>query len=125
MATNESNKAIYLQIADRICDDVMMGKSRPDERIASVRDFAATMQVNSNTVMRSYEWLEREGIIYNKRGIGFFISPDAREKIIQIRRTSFLNNESQYFFKQLMTIGITPAQLAEMYGEFIKKNSNQ
>lgn len=125
MATNESNKAIYLQIADRICDDVMMGKSCPDERIASVRDFAATMQVNSNTVMRSYEWLEREGIIYNKRGIGFFISPDAREKIIQIRRTSFLNNESQYFFKQLMTIGITPAQLAEMYGEFIKKNSNQ
>lgn len=125
MATNESNKAIYLQIADRICDDVMMDKCRPDERIASVRDFAATMQVNSNTVMRSYEWLEREGIIYNKRGIGFFISPDAREKIIQIRRNSFLNNESQYFFKQLMTIGITPARLAEMYDEFIKKTSNQ
>ncbi len=125
MAINESNKAIYLQIADRICDDVMMNRYCPDDRIPSVRDFAAKMQVNSNTVMRSYEWLEREGIIYNKRGIGFFISSDASEKIIAIRRNSFLKNESDYFFKQLLTIGISPEQLAEMYGEFIKKTSKQ
>lgn len=125
MATNESNKAIYLQISDRICDDVMMSRYHPDDRIPSVRDFAATMQVNSNTVMRSYEWLEREGIIYNKRGIGFFISPDSSEKIIAIRRNSFLKNESEYFFKQLMTIGISPEQLAEMYDEFIKKTAKQ
>ena len=81
MIFEENNKAIYLQIADRICDDIMQGKYDSDNRIPSVREYAASVEVNANTVMRSYERLTSRNLIFNKRGIGFFVSPDAKEKI--------------------------------------------
>ncbi len=80
MIFEENNKAIYLQIADRICDDIMQGKYDSDNRIPSVREYAASVEVNANTVMRSYERLTSRNLIFNKRGIGFFVSPDAKEK---------------------------------------------
>lgn len=71
MVFNENNKAIYLQIADKICDDIMLGALKDGDRIPSVREYAASMEVNANTVMRSYEYLERNDVIFNRRGIGF------------------------------------------------------
>ncbi len=124
MDSNINNKAIYLQIADRICDDVMLGVTQPSERIPSVRETAAQLQVNPNTVMRSYEWLDREGIIYNKRGIGYFVSTEARSIITALRREQFLNSEIGYFFKQLMTLDITPEQLCIMYQNYLTSNNN-
>ena len=69
MIFEENNKAIYLQIADRICDDIMQGKYDSDNRIPSVREYAASVEVNANTVMRSYERLTSRNLIFNKRGI--------------------------------------------------------
>ena len=65
-----SNKAIYLQIADTVCDKILAGELKPEDRIPSVREYGATIGVNPNTVMRTYEKLTAEGVIYNKRGIG-------------------------------------------------------
>lgn len=123
MDINNNNKAIYQQIADRICDDVLLGVKQPEERIPSVRETAALLQVNPNTVMRSYEWLDREGIIYNKRGIGYFVSSEARSRITTIRREQFLNSEIDYFFKRLMTLDISPEQLRIMYQNYLTSNS--
>ena len=72
------NRPIYLQIYDNICEQILTGALKPDERIMSVRDYGAEIGVNPNTVMRSYERLTSEGIIYNRRGIGYFICPDAQ-----------------------------------------------
>ena len=68
----KESKAIYLQIADRICDEVLLGQYQEEERIPSVREYAAVVEVNANTVMRSYDYLQTQGVIYNKRGIGLF-----------------------------------------------------
>ena len=68
-----SNKSIYLQICDTICEQILSGALAPDARIQSVREYGADIGVNPNTVMRSYEKLTSEGIIYNRRGIGYFI----------------------------------------------------
>ena len=106
-------KAIYLQIADRICDEVLVGKFAEDGRIPSVREYAAVVEVNANTVMRSFDQLQSQGIIYNKRGIGYFVAAGARER--------FLTNEVDYFFKQLYTLGISDAELAAMYRDYAKK----
>ena len=70
----KESKAIYLQIADRICDEVLLGQYQEEERIPSVREYAAVVEVNANTVMRSYDYLQTQGVIYNKRGIGYFVS---------------------------------------------------
>lgn len=87
------NKAIYLQICDAICEQILSGELRPDERIPSVREYGADIGVNPNTIMRSYEKLTNEGIIYNKRGIGYFISADAREMVLEAQRKEFIADE--------------------------------
>ena len=68
----KESKAIYLQIADRICDEILLGQLGEEERIPSVREYAAIVEVNANTVMRSFDYLQSQNIIYNKRGIGYF-----------------------------------------------------
>lgn len=70
----KESKSIYLQIADRICDEILQGQYTEEERILSVREYAATVEVNANTVVRTYDYLQGQEIIYNKRGIGYFVS---------------------------------------------------
>lgn len=117
----KESKAIYLQIAERICDEVLLGQYRKEERIPSVREYAAVVEVNANTVMRSYDYLQTQGVIYNKRGIGYFVSADARELIFSLRKEYFMKEESDYFFMQLSMLGISAEELADMYRKFIKK----
>ena len=116
---NNNTKAIYLQIADDICDQVLTGVFTPDERIPSVREYAALVEVNVNTVMRAYDYLAGLEIIYNKRGLGFFASPDARQKVIELRRREVLGDGVQAVFRQLAMLDITPAQLSEMYQQYL------
>lgn len=106
-----SNKSIYLQICDAICEQVLSGELRPDERIPSVREYGADIGVNPNTVMRSYEKLTNDGIIYNRRGIGYFICPDAREIILEVQRKDFLENELPLILKRMKLLGINPADV--------------
>ena len=116
---NTNTQAIYLQIADDICDKVLTGVFTPDERIPSVREYAALVEVNVNTVMRAYDYLAGLEIIYNKRGLGFFASPDARQKVIELRRREVLGDGVQAVFRQLAMLDITPAQLSEMYQQYL------
>lgn len=117
----KETKAIYLQIADRICDEILLGQYQEDERIPSVREYAAIVEVNANTVMRSFDYLQSQDIIYNKRGIGYFVSSGARKLILSLRRKTFLKDDLEYFFKQLYTLGISPDEVARMYCDFSKK----
>lgn len=121
----KDSKAIYLQIADKICDDVMTGTLTAGSRIPSVREYAASVEVNANTVMRTYDYLAQQGVLFNKRGIGFFISDDARDRIVETRRRSFLNDEINYFFKQLNLLDISADDLAKMYADYCKNNANK
>lgn len=118
-----TNKAIYLQICDGICERIISGGLAPDERIPSVREYGAEIGVNPNTVMRSYEKLTSEGIIYNRRGIGYFISPDARETVLKEQKREFIENEWPGIMKKIHLLGIDPQELIifiEKNKEFIK-----
>ena len=117
----KETKGIYLQIADRICDEVLLGIYNEDDRIPSVREYAALVEVNVNTMMRSYEYLQQQGVIYNKRGIGYFVAEGARKQILSMRRAYFMDEEDDYFFKQLYLLDITPDEVSQMYREYINK----
>lgn len=117
----KETKGIYLQIADRICDEVLLGIYNEDDRIPSVREYAALVEVNVNTMMRSYEYLQQQGVIYNKRGIGYFVAEGARKQILSMRRANFMDEEADYFFKQLYLLDITPDEVSQMYREYINK----
>ena len=115
----KDNKAIYLQIADRIGDQILAGTLTPDGKVPSVRELAAEIEVNANTVARTYEYLQQSGIIYTKRGLGYFVSPDAQEKIVTTRRNQLMQDEMDYFLGQLKAVGITPAELQQLYNDFL------
>ncbi len=99
-------KPIYLQIADVFCENILSGSLKADDRIPSVREYGAQIGVNPNTVMRVYEKLTADGIIYNKRGIGYFVSPDAREKILEAQRADFLEREVPAIKRKMELLGL-------------------
>ena len=117
----KDNKAIYLQIADRIGDQILSGVLVPEGKVPSVRELAAEIEVNANTVARTYDHLQQNGVIYTKRGLGYFVSPDAQEKIVATRRDQLMQGEIDYFLGQLKAVGITPTELAQFYQEFLDK----
>ena len=79
--TFKENKPIYLQIADRIMDEILQEVYEEEGRILSVREYAGIVEVNANTVVRTYDYLQTQGIIYNKRGLGYFVATGAAQKI--------------------------------------------
>lgn len=107
----DNNKAIYLQIYDAICEQILSGQLDPDGRIPSVREYGAEIGVNPNTIMRTYEKLTADGIIYNKRGIGYFICPDARVTVLEAQRKDFLENELPAILRKMKLLGIPPEEV--------------
>jgi len=111
----DSNKAIYLQIMDGICNRVLSGDLKAEDRIPSVREYGAEIGVNPNTVARSYEKLSEAGVIYNKRGIGYFITAEAKEIIAQEAKKQFLEEELPKFTERAKLLGLSLEEItAEM-----------
>ena len=100
-------RPIWRQIYELIAMRILSGEWREGERIMSVREMAASVGVNPNTVMRSYERLEADGIIYNRRGIGFFVSEGARDHIKQLERKKFMDEELPKLRERLALIGLS------------------
>lgn len=101
-----SDKPIFLQIAESISDRILSGQLKGEDRIPSVREYGAEIGVNPNTMMRSYEKLTADGIIYNKRGIGYFVAPDAREQILSVQRREFLEKDLPAIKQRLQLLGL-------------------
>lgn len=119
---NNTNRAIYLQIADELADRILAGQLLPEARIPSVREYAVNVGVNVNTVVRAYDQLAADGIIYNKRGLGYFVAPGARDTVAGIRRSEFVEGGTiDNFFRQLNMLGIGPAELADMYTQYLNR----
>jgi len=118
----KNNEAIYLQIADYISERILMEKWGADEKIPSVREMAGTLEVNPNTVMRSYEQLQQAEIIYNKRGLGFFVSKAAIKNIKKLQQAKFMGYELPQFFKTISLLNISLEEITEKYKSYLDEN---
>ncbi|MFY0690199.1 MAG: GntR family transcriptional regulator [Cyclobacteriaceae bacterium] len=116
------NQAIYLQIADHLSDNILLGKLKPLDRIPSVREMAVNIEVNPNTVMRTYNFLQDKGIIFNKRGIGYFIAEDGLKKTIALRKEHFVDQELPRLFKEMQLLGMTIEDLKTYQKSFDSGN---
>ena len=101
-----TEKPIYLQIVDAISDRILSGELKGGDRIPSVREYGADIGVNPNTMMRSYEKLTTDGIIYNKRGIGYFVADDARETVLAAQRQEFLEKDVPAILQRMRLLGL-------------------
>ena len=115
------NKAIYLQIADYVCEHILLGKWKAEEKVPSVRELAVAMEVNPNTVMRTYELLQAKNIINNKRGIGFFVAEEAEEQVKHYRRVQFMDEELPVVFRNIFLLNIGFDELENRYKSFVNE----
>ena len=123
----KGSKPIFLQIVDFMIQNIVSGNWKVDERIPSVRDFAVSVEVNPNTVVRSFNYLQDKGIIYNKRGVGYFVSEKAAEVINDYRKDEFIKNELPEMFKLMDLLNISMNELKAFYKNYKsqrEKNSN-
>lgn len=102
------NKPIYLQIADGISEKILSGELKEGDRILSVRELRSELGVNPNTAMRSYEKLTMDGIIYNQRGIGYFVADGAKKIALEKMRTDFLENELPQILRRMRLLELKP-----------------
>lgn len=118
----KDNKAIYLQIADLICEDILQEKYLEDERIPSVREYAAAVEVNANTCARAYDWLQGQDIIYTKRGLGYFVCAGAKAVILQMKRQEFITVTLPDVARQMTSLGITLEELTDCINHHLQNN---
>lgn len=118
------DRPIYLQISDRICDEILSGAYAEDQRIPSVRDYATLMQVNINTVMKTYEELSRSEIIYQRRGMGYFVTAGAKSAIRRQRKETFIHKTLAEMFRQMSLLGISIDDVVKEYHASQKPKKN-
>lgn len=118
---SDKNRPIYLQIADRICDAIYRGEYGADQRIPSVRETASAMEVNANTVMRAYEYLQQRGVIANRRGVGYFVAENGISRAGDVYNDEFIENDLQRAFDRLAAIGLSETDLSRLYVEYLTR----
>ncbi len=116
------NEPIYMQIAAYVSENITLDKWQAEQKIPSVRDLATALQVNPNTVARTYEFLQNLDVIFNKRGIGYFVSHDAKNKIKTYRKERFLQQELPEFFKNIFLLDISLEEIEKRYQSFKTQN---
>ena len=118
------NEAIYLQIAAFVSENILLGKWPAEQKIPSVRDLAIELEVNPNTVMRSYEFLQNQEVIYNKRGLGLFVAPDGHEKVKAYRKEQFIQQDLPKYFRNIFLLDIDLDDIKKLYEQFKDENYN-
>ncbi|WP_114782181.1 GntR family transcriptional regulator [Botryobacter ruber] len=101
------SQAIYLQIAERFFENILQKKWTSGDKIPSIRDMAVEFEVNPNTTMRTFNYLQDKGVIYNKRGIGYFLADDGLEKTIALKKEQFLQEELPLFLRTMQLLGLS------------------
>lgn len=117
----KNGQPIYIQIAERLCDELLAGTYPTESRIPGVREYSALLEVNVNTIVKTFEHLARQGIIYPKRGMGYFVSTDAQTIILKERKQRFIDEVLPDFFKQLMQLNIPMEEVDRAFSAYQQK----
>jgi len=116
MTEFNNERPIYVQMADRLCDEILAGRYKPDDRVPSVREYSAMLGVNMNTSFKAFEQLSREGIIYNRRGLGYFVTQEACRLISEKKKKELMNRLPQ-MFRQMRLLGIGISDIVQLWNE--------
>lgn len=119
------NKAIYVQIADWICEQVILGQWVAGDKISSVRELAVDLEVNPNTVARTFELLQNEGVVFQKRGIGLFVETEALDRALEYLRRDFVEKDMPRMFRFMKLLGISEQSMVERYREYLEDGSKK
>lgn len=111
-------QAIYLQIAEYVCEQILLGNWEQRKRILSIRELAIKMEVTPNTIQRAYDFLQQKEIISNKRGVGYFVEEGGSYRVIEFRREQFIENELPLMFRNMYLLKIGTNEIKSRFEEF-------
>ena len=116
------NPAIYIQIAEYVCEQILLKKWKPGDKIISIRELSIAIEISPNTVQRAYDFLQQKNIITNKRGIGYFTEPDAENVSCYSGANNSCKMNYLYFLRSLYLLKIDIKEISVRYQQFIKDN---
>ncbi len=113
--TFKEGQPIYVQIAERLCDEVLSGTYGAGQRVPSVREYSVLLEVNVNTTVKAYDYLAQRGVTYNRRGMGYYVADDAATRIRDERRRAFVGEELPELFRRMALLGISPDEVLDYW----------
>lgn len=116
----DDSRPIFVQIAERIEDDIIGGGLPEESQVPSTNQFAVFYQINPATAAKGVNLLVDQGILYKKRGIGMFVATGAREALMEKRKQQFYEQYVVTMVREAEKLGITTEQLTDM----IRKGEN-
>ena len=111
------NYPIYLQIADYICDGLLKGEWRDGDKLPALKDLAVTTSVNPNTVIKALAYLVDNGILCTQRGVGYFLTDNARALTLELKRRQFIEDVLPDVFASMDMLGLDMKDIARIHGE--------
>lgn len=110
-------KSIYLQISEKIENDILREILLEEERVPSTNELAKIYSINPATAAKGINILVDNGILYKKRGIGMFVTQGAKEMIREKRREEFYDNFVSKLIAEAENLGISKQDLIKMITE--------
>ena len=107
-------RSIYLQIGEKIEEDILRGILLEEERVPSTNELARAYTINPATAAKGINLLVDQGILYKKRGIGMFVAKGAKEQIIEKRKQNFYDRYVRGLVEEAENLSITEEELLEM-----------
>ncbi|SHJ54835.1 GntR family transcriptional regulator [Aquimarina spongiae] len=121
----DNGKPIYLQIVDFFYENILIRKWQENERIPSVREVAVMVEVNPNTASRAFTHLQELEVIYNKRGIGYFVSEKGYHTVLEIKKKEFIGVRLPDMFKEMMLLDVEFEEVKNSYDQYVKNVSDE
>ena len=116
----DENRPIFVQIAERIENDIIAGELPEEAQVPSTNQFASFYQINPATAAKGVNLLVDQGILYKKRGLGMYVAPGARARLLEKRREQFYEQYVVTMIREAEKLGITQEQLADMIQRGVK-----
>ena len=110
-------KPIFEQIKDWISDQIISGTLREDDRVPSTNEIVQFYKVNHLTVAKGVNQLVDQGVIYKKRGVGMFVAPDAKEKLMGERKQNFKEEYLKPMMDEARKLGLTNEEISQLITE--------
>jgi len=121
----DNSKPIYLQIVELFYEKILLRQWQENERIPSVREVAVMVEVNPNTAMRAFTYLQEQNVIHNKRGIGYFVSENGYSKVLEIKRKEFKQETLPDVFKKMNLMDVTFEEVKIAYNTYLNNHENE
>lgn len=119
-AVFDDSKPIFQQISDMIANEIVEGELLEGDQIPSTTEISKFYQVNRATVQKGLAALVEAGYVYKQRGVGMFVSKDAKQKLLEKRKEEFYNDYLKPMFEEAKRLELKKEELLKIIKEDYK-----